>query len=137
QASHTLLLTTPTTLTLAADRERVAGDEDVTLTGLLSDVSGPVPDGVIDIEVARQVVGSGVTERDGRYTVKLRGSDLGMGHVTVGARFRARGLRDASQAPPLTLTVHGASFRSSPLYLLPPLLTALALAGLALRRRRP
>jgi hypothetical protein len=137
QASRPLLLTSPTTLTLAADSDRVAADEDVSFSGKLEDVSGPVSDGVIDVELGRQVLGSGISERDGSYLVKLRGADLGMGRVTVGARFRARGFREASEAPLVQLMVHGASFRASPLYLVPPLLTALALAGLAVRRRRP
>jgi Carboxypeptidase regulatory-like domain/Domain of unknown function (DUF4129) len=137
QASQPVLLTSPTTLTLAADPDRAAADEDVSFGGLLTDLDGPVAEGVVDVEMGRQVVGSGITERDGRFLVKVRGADLGMGRITVGARFRARGFREASQAPSVTLTVHSASWRMSPAYGVPPLLTALVLAGLALRRRRP
>jgi hypothetical protein len=137
QAEQSLLLMSPTTLTLAADPERASADEDITFSGRLADTAGPVPEAVVDVELGRQVVGSGITERDGRYAVKVRGADLGMGRLSVGARFRAHGWREGSQAPAVTLTVHSASWRMSPAYLVPPFLTALVLAALALRRRRP
>jgi hypothetical protein len=137
QTARSLQLTRPTQLTLSADPERAAPDEEITFSGKLGDSEGAVTSAAIDLEVNRKTVGSAVTDGEGRYRAKLRGAALGMGAVAVQARFRAHGHREASAAGPVTITVRGASFRASPWYLVPPLLTALVLAGLALARRRP
>jgi hypothetical protein len=137
EAGRPVLVTCPTSLSLAADSGRVASDEEVTLSGKLEDALGASPDALIDVEMGQKVLASGVTGSDGRWRVTLKGAELGLGPKTLGARFRGRGFREPSESPPVTLAVHGPSLRASPLYLVPPLLTALALGGLALLRRRP
>jgi hypothetical protein len=137
QAVRTLLVTSPTILTVSVDPERAAPDDELTFSGKLGDTDGPVVSGMIDLEVGRNSVGSAVTDGQGRYRTRLRGAALGLGPVAVQARFRAQGHREASAAGPVTITVRGASFHASPWYLVPPLLTALALLGMAVARRRP
>jgi hypothetical protein len=137
QASRVVRVTTPTALTLSADQERLSVDDEIRFSGVITDALGPVESGVIDLAAGKKMLASGISERDGRWAIRLRGIDVGIGHASVEATFRASGFREASHAGPVELTVHGASFKSNPIYLIPPIVTALAIIGMAVARRRP
>ncbi len=145
QASRTIRVTTPTTLTLTSTGESASVDEEVAFSGRLSDDAGPIPAAIIELSRrtlspigAPHTVATVLTDVDGRYRAQVRASDLGSGRVAIEARFGALGgYREPSRSSALELTIHSASLHANPIYLVPPLLTALALLGLAVARRRP
>jgi Carboxypeptidase regulatory-like domain len=144
EVSRTVRITTPTRVTLEADRASADAGAVLTLSGELSSDSGPVAGGLVEL-VATALMPPGKPKRialaqsgpDGRFRASVRAGELGFGRMAVEAHFPAAGFREAGRAGPVEVQVHAAAFHPSPLYLIPPLLTALVLAGLALARRRP
>lgn len=138
RAARTVLLTTPTTLTLTADADAVAPDGRVGLVGQLRDDDGPVAGAEVVLGVENGAdLATTVTGADGRFATTLRGRDLPAANTFVEARFRPRDAwREASVSPTVPLQVLPAPPVSVWPYLVSPALSLLAAAVVFAARDR-
>jgi hypothetical protein len=129
-ATRSVLLTTATTVTLAAGADRVAPDKLVLVTGTLHDDDGPIAGAFVVIGLENGAdVASFATDRAGRYSGWLRGHDLPTGPVFLEARFRPQqDWRDASVSATVPLEVLPAPPIALWPYVVSPALTLLAAA---------
>jgi hypothetical protein len=136
--SKSVLLTTPTSVTLAAGADRVAPDQLLLVTGTLHDDDGPIAGAFVVIGFENGAdLASFATDRDGRYAGWLRGRDLPTGHAFVEARFRPQQeWRDAAVSPTVPIEVLPAPPIAVWPYVLSPALTLLAAAVVFAARDR-
>ena len=142
QATHMILLTTTSRVTLEADRLQVAPDDKLVLRGLATDDGGHVANAAIGIgkEGGPDLV-TVLTDDSGHFEATLRALDLGPranGEALLEARLHPR---DDWREPALSPTLAIKLLEAPPItvwpYLVSPLLTLLAAAAfLAGRERR-
>ncbi|MGZ3428684.1 MAG: carboxypeptidase regulatory-like domain-containing protein, partial [Polyangia bacterium] len=136
--SKSVLLTTPTSITLAVGADRVAPDKLLLVTGTLHDDDGPIAGAfvVIGLENGADVT-SFATDGDGRYSGWLRGRDLPTGPAFLEARFRPReDWRDAAVSATVPVEVLPAPPIAVWPYVLSPALTLVAAAVVFAARDR-
>jgi hypothetical protein len=128
--TKSVLLTTPTTVTLAAGADRVAPDKLLLVTGLLSDDDGPIAGAFIVVGLENGAdIASFTTDHDGRYQGWLRGRELPTGPAFLEARFRPQqDWRDAAVSPTVPVEVLPAPPIAVWPYVVSPALTLLAVA---------
>jgi hypothetical protein len=138
-ATRAVHLTTTTVITLAASAERLTGRDAVELRGAVRDAGGAAADVPIEIEIdGGKIVARAASDGSGAYRARVDADALPPGRVTLIARTRpTQSWRDPGRSDPVTLTVLPPEARSSALFLISPLLTALGLTLYTLGRRRP
>ena len=138
RASRSLLLTTPTTLTLVADGTELAPDGQLAVSGRLHDDDGPIGGAEIVFAVANgRELGRAVTDGGGHYGGWVRGRDLPAGIAFIEARHRPLvGWREPSVSPTVPVRVLPAPPVGVWPYLVSPALTLLAGAVVFAARNR-
>ncbi|MCC6746577.1 MAG: carboxypeptidase regulatory-like domain-containing protein [Deltaproteobacteria bacterium] len=136
EAKVEVVLVSPVTVTLRADRHELQADEELELVGEVRDLLGPVATTAVGLEAMGRHVTSALTEADGRFALRLSASAFAPGPLDlVATATPAVVWRRAGSSRPLT--IHIAAPRPIPvtLYAGPALVTALVLLGVAYRRR--
>ena len=136
RTTRSLLLTTPTSVSLAVGAARVAPDQRLSVSGSLHDDDGPIAGAsvVVGLENGADVA-SFRTNRDGSWAGWLRGRDLATGAAFLEARFRPHeDWRDASVSATVPIEVLPAPPIAVWPYVVSPALTLL-IAGLAFAAR--
>jgi hypothetical protein len=138
-ATRSVLLTTPTTLSLVARPDRVSPDGEVIVDGYLHDDDGFIAGAEIVVGLENGADLARFTTNDGGvYEGTIRGRDLPSGAVFLEARYRPReDWRDASVSPTVPLELLPAPPAAVWRYVVSPALTLLAaLVVFAARDRR-
>lgn len=137
--TRSVLLTTPTAITLEVDEARVAANDDVGVRGLLRDDDGALAHVAVVVGLENGAsLGSFTTDEHGRFSGSLRARDLPGGSVFLEARYAPQeDWRDASVSPTVPIEI----LPSPPVavwpYVVSPALTLLAaLLVFAARDRR-
>ncbi len=131
EATHTILLTTTSRVTLESDRAQVAPDEPLRLHGLATDDGGHIAHAAIAIgKEGGPDLANVITDEHGHFALTLHGRELGRpGDVFLEARLHAR---DDWREPALSPTLAVKLIEAPPItvwpYLVSPLLTLLAAA---------
>ena len=137
--TRTVLLTTPTAITLSVDERRVAANDDVGVSGLVRDDDGFVGNAVVAVGLENGAsLASFTTDEHGRFSGSLRARDLPTGSAFVEARYSPHeDWRDASVSPTVPIEVLPAPPVAVWPYVVSPALTLLAaLVVFAARDRR-
>ncbi len=138
-ATRSVLLTTPTTLTLVARPDRVSPDSELVVAGSLHDDDGFIAGAEIVVGLENGADLARFTTSDGGvYQGRVRARDLPSGALFLEARYRPReDWRDAAVSPTVPLTVLPAPPAAVWPYVVSPALTLLvALAVFVARDRR-
>jgi hypothetical protein len=115
------------------------------LSGELADASGPVAGAAVSLWASGAGAGdddarafsTATTDARGRFVAAARGGSLAPGHWFVEARYRPPvSWRESSRSPSVSVTALAPQPLSAAFYV-SPIVTALALASIALARRRP
>jgi hypothetical protein len=139
EATRSLKLVAPTTLSLAASSESLPWRGSVTLSGALSDLAGPIAGAAIAIHQTDDdsPLATATTGSDGHFSVELRGGSLRPGVRYLEARYQPMAsYRESSRSTPVTIEVLQPAPRPFA-YWLPPLLLAAVLLAIALGRKKP
>jgi hypothetical protein len=142
-AERSLLVTTPTQLTLAGAGSQLPWRGSLRFDGALVDSAGPVAGETVILRPASsgdseaEPLASAVTDEQGRFALELRGGVLPPGATFVEARYAPRvSWRDATRSAALPVTVLAPEPWPLAWYL-SPLLTVLGLGGFQLMRKHP
>ena len=137
--SRTVLLTSPTTVSLAVSTARLSPDDELGVSGMVRDDDGPVAGAevVIGLENGADLARF-TSDGYGHYSGTIRGRDLPSGPIFLEARFRPReDWRDASVSATVPLDVLPEPPVAVWPYVVSPALTLLAaLVVFAARDRR-
>jgi Carboxypeptidase regulatory-like domain len=144
EVSRALRIGTPTMLTAAAAGAELPWKGSLAFTGELTDASGPVAGASVALyasgpsgDDAGREVATALTDAAGRFTAELPGGRLRPGAWFVEARFQPNvSWREPSRSAAIAITAEPPRPLSAVFYV-SPLVTALALGGIALARKRP
>lgn len=129
------LLVTRARLTLSARESEVEADGQVRLFGRLVDARGPVPRAAVSVTAMGQYAGTGLSDEEGRFDLRLPAAQFSAGTVDFEARHDPDVLwRRAGRSAPVEIRILAPEPIQPLRYLIPVLLTAVILLGLLLHR---
>lgn len=137
--TRSVLLTSPTSITLDVDEKRVAADDELGVGGILRDDDGPVAHVAVVVGLENGAdLGRFTTDERGRFSGAIRTRELATGSVFLEARYAPlEDWRDASVSPTVPVEVLPAPPVALWPYVVSPTLTLLAaLVVFAARDRR-
>jgi hypothetical protein len=140
QASRTVLITTPTTVTLEPEKSELPWSGSVTLGGRLSDASGPIAGAPVTLWLngaGERELARASTRGDGTFKLILRGGSAPVGTAFVEARYTpSQSWRDPARSIAVAITALAPEPLSTVFYV-SPAITLLVIGLFALGRRRP
>ncbi len=138
RTSQRLFLVTSTRVTLALSRSKARQDVSVTARGEVTDATGPVSGGVVQIVGAGRRLATAGTGKDGRYSVSVSLRHVPLGHLALRARFVPRtAWRRASRSRKVLLVIEPPKPIPAWYFLVPAAATVLFLLGILAVRRKP
>lgn len=131
------VLATPVTLSLAAEELEVPADGEVSLSGRLQDLLGPVAGGTVSVSAQGRHLESLRSDEDGAFALRIDAEELPTGQLELEASFSPAVVWRGAARAAVELTLLPPRPIPWTLYLVPALVTALLLAALALVRFWP
>lgn len=138
RARREALVVSAVTVTLSAERSAVEPEEELALTGRVTDARGPVTGATVGLEAMGRHVASVLTEERGSFRFELRARDFPPGPLDLVARFTPTAIwRRPAVSPGVQVTVLPPTPIPARLYLIPVAVTALIMLALLMVRFWP